>query len=815
MRARVRNTRFWRALDGLALDLRYALRSLAKSPGFALGVCAVLALAVAANIAVFSVVDAVLLKPLPYPDADRIVTLENLWTNTGVVSQDVSGPDYLDWRERSDAFDATAVVYGNDDEATVVGEHAVFANARYVSSGFFTVFGQSAAAGRLLTEQDVPARQEPPAVAVVASAWAAAHFGSAEAALGQQISAYGTALTIVGVAASQFRYPDGADIWVPWRTEDRAAQRGNHNYHAVAKLGAQVPLSRARAQMRAIAAALAEQYPDNRLKSVVVVPLQQRLTARLRGTLWLLVAASGAVLLVACANVAGLLLARAAERAREIAVRAALGAGRARVARQFLIEGGLIAAASGIAGLLLALLLTRTLLTLAPQAPLPADVSVLGARALWFALGISLLALLSFGAGPALRASALDLMNGLRGGSKLVAAAGGARLRSTLVIAEVALSLVLLITGGLLLKSFLLLQQVDLGFTTDRLVFAYMQHVGDTDEEMRARRAFYAELLARLRRVPGVSAAAGITSVPLGDGDARTRDILVDGRPPEQLGERPRADFYAVTPEYFATLAIPLHAGRDFTEGDTLERPMVAVVNEAFARTVLNAEQPLGQRVRWNERVPWLEIVGVVGDTRWQDPSHPPPPTLYVSSWQGWGTSLSIAARTSLDADAVGREIGAVVRELDPAVPVRIESVDDRFASAVAKPRFLALVVGAFAALAMLLAAVGLFSVLAYTVSQRHRELAVRRALGAQVHDILKTVAAQGLQLAAAGLAIGVVAASAATRLLRGLLFEVSAWDPATYAGAAAVLGIAAVFATFVPALRAARIEPQAALKDE
>jgi predicted permease len=423
--------------------------------------------------------------------------------------------------------------------------------------------------------------------------------------------------------------------------------------------------------------------------------------------------------------------------------------------------------------------------------------------------------LLSFGVVPALRASSLDLMNGLRGGSKLVTASGGARLRSTIVIAEVALSLVLLVTGGLLLKSFLLLQHVDLGFRTDRLVFAYMQHVGNTDEEMRARRAFYAELLTRVRGVPGVSAAAGITSVPLGDGDARTRDILVDGRSPGQLGERPRADFYAVTPEYFATLAIPLHAGRDFTDGDNLDRPMVAVVNEAFVRTVLNGEPALGQRVRWNERVPWLEIVGVVGDTRWQNPSRPPPPTLYVSSWQGWGTSLSLAARTSLDADALGTTIGALARELDPVVPVRLESVDDRFASAVAKPRFIALVVGAFATLAALLATVGLFSVLAYTVGQRHRELAVRRALGAQASDILKVVVGQGLRMAAVGLAIGLAAASAATRLLSGVLYEVSAWDAASYAGAAGVLGVAAILATLVPALRAVRIEPQAALKDD
>jgi putative ABC transport system permease protein len=816
VRDAVRETWTWPTLDALALDLRYAVRGLTKSRRFALGVGAVLTLALAANIAVFSVVDAVLLQPLLYPNADRLVSVETLWTNTGRVTQDVSGPDYLDWEAQSDVFDAMAALYSNNDEATVVGDRAVFANHSLVSADFFTVFSQSPVAGRLLNERDIPLERAMPAVAVVAQDWATAHFGSADASLGKPISVYGNTLTIVGVAAAGFRYPGATDIWTPWRTETRETERGNHNYRAVGRLKPDVPLSRARAQIRTIADALAQEHPENRLKSTLLVPLQDRITGPVRGTLWLLMAASGVVLLIACANIAGLLLARAAERSREIAVRAALGAGRVRVARQLLFEGGVLAAASGAAGLLLAMLLTRLLLVLSPVAALAADGSLIDARVLLFGLGISLLALLSFGVVPALRASRLDLMNGLRGGSKLITAGGGTRLRSTLVIAEVALSVVLLVTGGLLLRSFLLLQQVDLGFATDRLVFAYMQHPGNTDDELVARRAFYAELLEGLRRVPGVSSAAGITFLPMGAGETRAaREIFVQGRPVGQLGERPAAEFYAVTPDYFATLEIPLRTGRDFTAADTLASPMIAVVNEAFVRTALAGEPALGQHVRWNERVPWLEIVGVVGDTRWQSPGLPAPPMLFVSSLQGWGTSLSIAARTSLDESVVEGTLRALARELNPTVPVRLETMDDRFESELARPRFLALVVGAFSALAALLAAVGLFSVLAYTVEQRRRELAVRQALGAQVADVLAMIVGQGLRLTGVGLLVGLVVTLALMRLLQGLLYGITPWDAATYAGAAAVLGAAAALATLLPALRAAAIAPATALQDE
>lgn len=822
VREAVRETWTWPTLDALVLDLRYAIRTLRKSRGFALGVGAVLTLALAANIVVFAVVNAVLLEPLPYPNAERLVAIETLWTNTGRTTPDVSGPDYLDWRAQSDVFAAMAAFYSNDysnsEVPTVVGERAVFANVRSTSGDFFGVFAQSAAAGRLLTERDA---EEGVATVVVAYDWAAAHFGSADAAVGKRIRVYGGDTEIVGVAAPGFRYPDGADIWGAGAVA-ADGDRSDHVYRAVARLKPGVALSEAQAKMRTIAAALAEVHPDNRLKSTMLVALKDQLTEPVRGTLWLLMVASGAVLLIASTNIAGLLLARATERARELAVRAALGAGRARVARQLLMEGGVLVAASGAAGLLLAWLTTRLLLALSPLAALPKDARLVGPGVLLFALGTSLLALVSFAVVPALRVSRLDLMSGLRSGSKLVTPGGGPRWRSTLVVGQVALSVVLVVAAGLLLRSFVLLQHVELGYTRDRVVFAYMQHAVDEsspeahDRTIRARIDFYAELLERLRRVPGVGAAAGVTFLPMGDEIRATRDMFVDGQPETLLGERPQAEFYAITPDFFATLGIPLLAGRDFTATtDTRGRPETAIVNEAFVQRVLGGEAALGQRVRWNERGPWWEIVGIVGDARWQAPGLPPQPTLFVPSFTGIGTSLSLAARTSLDEGALASTLQTLIRDLNPTVPVRIETMDRIFDSALARPRFLALVVGGFAAFAALLAAVGLFSVLAYMVGQRRRELALRQALGAQVADVVKMVVGQGLRLTAIGLLFGLGMALAFTRLLEGLLYGVAPWDAATYAGATVVLGVAAMLAAFLPACRAAAIAPATALQED
>jgi len=457
----VRDTWIWRWLDACVFDVRYSIRSLVRSWGFALGTGAVLALGIGASIAIFSVVNTVLLQPLAYPGAERIVSIETFWTNTGRTSQDVSGPDFLDWQAQNDVFDKMAVSYGNTDSAVVVGDRAVFANDQYVSADFFAVFGQTASAGRLLTEQDVPVAGAMPTTALVAYHSAVTHFGSDEAAVGKTITVYGNTVEIVGVAAPGFRYPGATDIWAPWPIS-AGTSRNLHNYQAVGKLEPGVHLTRAQVEMRTIGDNLARQYPENRLKTVTLIPLQERLTGSLRVTLWVLMSAVGILWLIACANIANLLLARATGRTREIALRAALGAGRGRVIRQLLTESCLLAGVAGMAGLLLASMLVRGVVALSP-ADLPRidDVRI-DMTVLLFALGLSFVSTVLFGLAPAFHASRLDLSDALKlGGSKATASRASTRLRSGLVVAEVALSVILLATAGLLVRSFQALQHVD------------------------------------------------------------------------------------------------------------------------------------------------------------------------------------------------------------------------------------------------------------------------------------------------------------------------------------------------------------------
>jgi putative ABC transport system permease protein len=810
----VRDTWIWRWLDALVRDVRYSIRGLVKSWGFALGTGAVLALGIGATIAVFSVVNTVLLQPLPYPDAERIVSVETLWTNTGRASQDVSGPDFLDWQRRNDVFETMAHFSGEEDVAIVVGDRAEFANDMYVSPGFFAVFGQAASAGRLLTERDVPSGNALPTVVVVRHDWAETHFGSAEAAIDKTITVYGMPMQIVGVAARGFSYPGATDLWAPWRTS--RTNRSASDFHVVGKLKAGVGLARAQAQMRTIGDSLARQYPENRLKTVTLIPLQERLTGNVQVMLWVLMGAVIVVLLSACANVSNLLLARAATRTHEMALRAALGAGRGRLVRQLLTEGCVLGALAAGVGLVLASMLVRGLVALSP-ADLPRlDEMRIDVTVLLFALGLTFVSTLLFGLVPAIHTSRLDLSDALKqGGSKGTTSAGSPRLRAALVVAEVALSVILLVAAGLLLRSFQVLQQVDLGFATEQVLVAYTQYVSNNAEDRRKRTRFYADLLERLRMVPGVSAAAGVAFLPMGREHRSASDYFVQGRPEGQPGERAKAELHAITPGYFQTLEIPIRLGRDFDRTDTVERPPVAIINETLARAAFPGESPLGKRLRRGPNAPWLEIVGVVADTRWQDPSQPPPSVIFAASAQGVGGSLSILARTSLDEESLASTLRALLNEADPTVPVRFEAMEELFAGALAYPRFRTQLISAFAGVAALLAAVGIFSVLAYLVGQRTREIAVRRVVGAQAADVIRVIVGQALRLVAVGLILGLAGALAVARLLEGLLYEISPWDVSTYVGAVVVLGVAALLATLIPAIRAATIAPLIVLQQE
>lgn len=809
----VRDTWIWRWLDALAGDVRYAIRSLTRSWGFSLGAGAVLALAIGANVSIFSVVSTVLLRPLPYPDAERIVAIETRFTSTGQSSPLVSGPDFLDWHAQADVFETMAAFTNRDDTATIVGGRAMFSNPRWVTRDFFSVFGQTVSAGRPLVEQDFAAG----AVAVVAHSWAVTHFGNAEAAIGKTFVLYGGPLQVVGVASPGFRYPGDADFWLPM-TLSPTAQRHDHAYQAVGKLEPGVPLARAEAAMQTIGDRLARQYPENRVKTVSLLPLQERLTGSVRLTLWVLMSAVGVVWIIACANIANLMLARAASRTREIALRAALGAGRARVIRQLLTESVVLAGAAGLTGLLLASLLLQGIVAFSPIDLLRIDDVRMDASVLLFAIGLSLMSTIVFGLVPALHASRLDLSDALKqGGSKTTTSTTGSRLRSGLVVAEVACSVVLLATAGLLARSFLALQHVELGFTKDHVLAAYTEYAVEDDDGIAKRIRFFADALDRVREVPGVAAAAGAAYLGMGWEPRELRDVFIDGRTDGQAGERPQAEIYDVTEDYFRTLEIPLLAGRDFARTDTRDSPRVAIINATLARIAFPGESAVGRHIRQspNRQVPGLEIIGVVGDTRWQDPSQSAPPMIFRSAMQGTGNSPSILVRTSLDAASLIPALRKILNDANPTVPVEFETMEAMFDSTLRYPRFRTQVIGLFASLAAILAAVGIFSVLAYLVGQRSRELALRRALGASAADVIRLVAGQGLRLVAIGLGVGLAGAIGVAQLMAGLLYEISPWDPATYLWTVVVLGGASLLATILPVVRAASIAPAIVLQQE
>jgi putative ABC transport system permease protein len=825
VRTAVRETWTWPTVDALALDFRYALRSLTKSRGFTVGVGAVLALAIGATTAIFSVISTVLLDPLPYPDAERIVSIETRFTNTDQSSQFVSAPDFLDWQAQNDVFENMAVLFSATDYGVQVDGRAFFANPKYVSADFFSVFGQTASVGRLLNAQDIPTAGADGTTAVLAHAWAAAQFGSAEAALGQTLTLVGGPLEIVGVAPPGFDYPRAADLWVPFNPAPRPGvpdamiqdQRANMAYEAVAKLKPGVPFASAEAQLRTIGDELAQQHPQNRVKTVALVPLHERLTGGVRGTLWILMGAVGVLWLIACTNIANLLLARAAGRTREIALRASLGAGQSRVVRLLLVESFLLAGASALAGVALTFLLVRGIVTISP-ADLPRIEEVrVDAAVFLFAFGLSLVSVAFFGLMPALQASRLNLSDALKqGGAKATVSRTSTQLRSGLVVAEIALSVILLVTAGLLVRSFLSLQQVDLGFTTDRVLAAYTDHDAIPGAGVAERLRFHAEVLDRLRVVPGVEAASAVGYLGMGWEPRALRDVFVEGRPEQQAGERPQAEFHAVAEDYFKTLNVPLLAGRDFARTDTPEAAGVVIINESLARALFPGESPLGQRITtFRSTNPYDEIVGVVGDTRWQEPSQPAPPVVYAASMQGIGNEPAILARTSLDEASLAATLRLILNEVNPAVPVKLATLEEMFESTLAYPKFRTRIIGLFAGLATVLAAVGIFSVLVYLVGLRFREIALRQALGARAVDVMRLIAGQGLRLITLGLVLGLAGALAASQLLTSLLFEIHPWDVGTYLGTIFLLGSVGFIATLVPVIRASRITPVTVLQQD
>ena len=806
-------------METLLQDLRFAVRSLIRQPGFALTAILTLALGIGATTAIFSVVNAVLLRPLPYSRPDRIVAVTNYWKQTSQRALQVSAPDFHDWQEQNRSFQAIAYFQGGQTSVSL-GAAADYAYVYRVTPGFFDVLGAKAAVGRLLTDAEQQSGG-PLAVVITDAFWRRQYNGDASA-IGSPIKFSDRVFTIAGVLPPEIRFPSRADIYVPSWIRPETSSRSAHNYQVIARLRDEVTIETARAEMVSLARRLEEQYPaSNTNKSVEVVPLQELLVGATRDTLLTLMGAVGLVLLIACANVANLLLSRSTSRQREMVVRAAVGAARGRLVRQLLTESAVLGVSAALLGAWIARLGMLGLLAVAPDnLPRFGEVRV-DLWALIFAVGIALVASVVFGLTPALQASRVELVDGLRQGGKgssIGARSGWAR--HAFVIAEVALAVVLVVSAGVLARSLAAIAAVDMGFTPERvLVLRTTVPVRSIDDAVRAT-AFYRDVLPDLRALPGVLSAAGVTGLPTQV--SSNGGYWIEGGPGfDQLGiaKSPQAIFTVVTPDYFKTMAIPLKAGRDFADSDTKDAPRVAIVNESVVRASFAGQNPIGRRIQCGLDTPdFMTIVGVVRDVRTWGPQRAAQAEIYMPYEQhpGPASSLNLVARTDLpDPLVLGDTARRKIVERNPDVPVRASTMELTLQTASATPRFQTFLIVVFAAIAAVLALAGVYGVMAYSVSQRVPELGVRIALGATPEHIRTLVFAHGAKLAAGGLVLGVGLSLLTGRVLQGFLFNVTATDPRVYLAVCAAALVATLAACYVPVRRAVRVDPMVALRSE
>jgi predicted permease len=802
--------------DDLLRDLRYAGRNLRRSPGFAALAVLIMALGIGANTAVFSVVNAVLLKPLAYRDPDRIVTLSAFMRTREAptaLSKQVSILDVHDWHDQSSSFEAMAY-YSSREAAVMQGSAAEYARVARVSPEFFRVFAVEPILGRSFTAAEM--KPGSGGALMISYAYWESHFAGDPRALGQTVRVFGLR-PITGVLPPGFRFPDKTDLWVPAVSTGTPEPRSAQNYVAVARLKPGVSLEHAQAEMTLIAAHLEQQYPEsNKGRSVAVTRMRDEMVGDVRLTLYLLLGAVSVVLLIACANTATLLLGKATARTREVAVRAAIGASQGRIVRQLVTESLLLASLAGALGLLLAYGGSKALVTLAPAGlPRLAETGI-DRWVLAFTLCTSLITSLLFGLVPALYASKIDLNDALKlGGTRFVIGGGMVRMRGALVVAEIALAVVLLSAAGLLIKSFVALHNVALGFRPENVLVMRATVPAPPQVVIARTRQFFNDLLSQTTTLPGVL-AAGATMAPPGYVDS-TGTYFVDHMPEQlDLATAPAVVLSIVAPGTFAALGIPLKSGRDFSDSDTLDRPFVAVVNEALVRKSFANQEPLGRTIFCPfDSFKGLTIIGVVGDVRQRGPEREPMPECYMTYGQHPFNGLSLVARTVGDPNALAETLRRLVRERSPDIPMKFTTMEETLSENVAAPRFRTLLFAVFAGLALCLAIAGVYGVMAYAVGQRGSEIGVRIALGASRSSVLRLILGQGLVLAGLGLALGLVASVAGTRLLTSMLFRVRPNDPVVYLTVTVLLGMVALVASYVPARRASKVDPLTALRQE
>ena len=798
-------------------DLRYGFHRLRRAPGFTAATLITLALGIGANTAIFSVVNAVLLRPLPYVDPDRLVWLWD--TQPQLANAPAALPDFIDWKEQNRSFEYLAA-FQTGNMFVDGDEGAQDAAVGLVTPDLFSLFRVKPLLGRTFTEEEtLPGRSR---VALLSDSMWQRRFGSDPHVLGRTIQLSGADYTIIGVIPGGFNFPNEAQLWRPLPVDPNHLNRGPHYLRVIGRLRPGVTLAQAQAEMSAIASRLAQQYPDviaghgiklDLLRDVVVGDIGPALLV--------LLGAVGFVLLIACANVTNLQLASAGARQKEIAVRTALGASRARIIRQLLTESVLLATIGGAAGLLVAVWGVDSLISLNPGTiPRIREIGI-DARVMSFTLFISIFTGVASGIAPALQVSKRDSVDPLKEGGRTTAGVGRNRFRSLLVVSEIAMSLVLLIGAGLMIKDFATLTRVDPGFNPSNVVtmgVTLLRSKYPNDEQVAA---LYPQMIERLAAVPGVASAGAIAELPL-SGSSTSDYFTIEGRPPIARVAQPLTECRTITPHYFESMGIPLLRGRDFAEIDTKQTPNVAVINESFARKYFSREDPLGHRIRLQgqARDPLL-IVGVVGNVRDLGLEQEPSPEVYFPYLQNplgesYNRSMILVVRTKSDRTDMIETLRRNLLLLDRTLPVyALRPMSDYLRDALSRRRFNMALLGVFSTVALLLAAVGIYGVISYSVAQRTHEIGIRVAIGAQTRDVMKLVMGQAARLTMLGIFIGLTAALALTRLLKSLLFEVSATDPLTFAALAVLLTGVALAACLVPARRAVNLDPMVALRNE
>jgi len=796
-------------------DLRFALRMLLKNPGFTIMAAAALALGIGANTAIFSVVNAVMLQRMPFENPDRLVMV---WEQSPRTSKaNVVNPfNFLEWQARNHSFERISAMVEYDVSLAGDGEPEVV-DAMSVSDGYFVILGVKPIVGRWFRPQeDVPGSDT---VVIVGESLWRRRYGADPNVVGRKMLFNNQSVTIVGVMPASFRFPaTKAEIWTPLAIDRAQALRNGRYLITVARLKDGAIVSTAQADMNVLAPQLQQERPDFNSKwGIEVVGLREQAIGDVRTPLLVLLGAVALVLLIACANVANLMLMRAAGRGREIAIRAALGAGAPRIARQLLVESVLLAAIGGGAGFLIGIWATSLLTAALPDTINYANLKTvrIDATVFLFATAISLATGILFGLAPALKAARADVQKSLRDGGRSLTG-GRSFLRGTLVVAEVALSMMLLVGAGLLIRSFAKLANVDPGFDA-RHILSMQISESSFGRDSGKMLEFNMRMLEEVRSLPGVEAAGTSHFLPLGRVIPGTGLWRAD-RPRPKFGEEPATDVLCVLPGYFAAMNIPIERGRVFTAADRKGAPLTVVINQTLARQFFANEDAVGKRlfIQWGHTDETYEVVGIVADVHQRSLDRGANAEVFISTLQEPTTPVYLVARTHGDPKQLANAIRAKIHSLDRDLPISdVKTMDEYVSSAVAAPRFNSILLGGFAALALVLAAVGIFGVISYSVAQRTQEIGIRRALGADNSRVMRLVLAQGMGLTGIGIAVGLAGAFGVTRLLASLLFGVTPTDGFTFAGVAAVLSAVALIACYLPARRASKVDPMIALRHE